>query len=164
MSSTAPGNLATCRLTDTAVVVPALQSRLRPSLVLPESQARALLQAATEGDVSLGGQYSAGPAGVQLWSGPFDGPSGSRGSALHLGSVDWTYHTPAQHYATIYRSFVTAEGVAVGLTPELVLAAILGLASVHLDGNRLTQPLPPVRDPFRSGRPRSRPPAPRTAV
>lgn len=155
MSAHSPGGTV---LMDTAIAVPALQSRVRPSLVLPESQARALLEAATNADVSRGGRFSAGPAGVQLWSGPFDGPSGSRGSAVHLGSVDWTYHTPAQHYATIYRAFVTAEGLAVGLSPELVLAAVLGLAAVEVDGTRLTQPLPPQHDPFRARRPRLVPP------
>src|SRR5579875_3619400 len=84
-----------------AVAVPALTSQVRPALVLPEGQARALLDAANRNDVSREGYFAAGPAVVQVWSGPFDGVGGSRGSAVHLGSIDWTYDTPAKHWALI---------------------------------------------------------------
>src|SRR5580704_19753569 len=72
------------RLKNDAVAVPALTSQVRPALVLPELQARALLDAAAREDVSDGGGFSAGPAGIQLWSGPFNGPEGSRGTSTHL--------------------------------------------------------------------------------
>src|SRR3954466_10055440 len=68
----------------------ALQSQVRPALVLPEREGRALLAAAQAQDVSAGGLYSAGPAGVQIWSAPWEGPGGSRGDSLHLGSIDWS--------------------------------------------------------------------------
>src|SRR6476620_5333420 len=41
----------------------ALQSQVRPALVLPEREGRALLAAAQAHDVSSSGVYSAGPAG-----------------------------------------------------------------------------------------------------
>ncbi|GAC1445548.1 MAG: hypothetical protein NVSMB55_27220 [Mycobacteriales bacterium] len=138
------------RLAAHAVAVPALASMIRPALVLPERQTRALLHAAMRRDVSGGGCFSAGPAGIQVWSGPFDGPGGAHGSAVHLGSVDWTYDTPVRHYVTIYRSMVTAAGVEKGETPNSVLARVLALGGVEATGTTLTMPAPPPADPFRS--------------
>lgn len=131
-----------------AIVVPALASHVRPGLVLTEHEARAVLEAAARADVGDGGCFAAGPAGVQVWSGPFAGPRGTRGSAQRLGSVDWTYHTPVAHYATIYRVVVTAEGVALGETTASVLARVLALANVPLERAQLTIATPPARDPF----------------
>jgi len=128
----------------------AVQSQVRPALVLPEREARNLLSAATQGDVARGGVYSAGPAGIQIWSGPWDGPGGSHGSSEHLGSVDWSYDTPARHYITVYRVLVTAPGAVNGLTTEGVLEQVLSLGGLRADGTTLAMALPPQRDPFRS--------------
>jgi hypothetical protein len=127
----------------------ALASRVRPSLVLDESIARALLQEAARLDVSAGGRFSAGPAGVQVWSGAWDGPGGTKGSAAHLGSVDWTYDTPSRNYVTIYRSMVTQTGIDAGETTESILTTVLKLVGQTVDGPRIEQPMPPARDPFR---------------
>lgn len=132
-----------------AVAVPALASHVRPALVLPERETRALLDSAAEHDVARGGCFSAGPAGVQVWSKGFDAPDGGPGTALHLGSVDWSYDTPVRHYVTIYRAMVTKHGVDRGQTTTSVLAAVLGLTGIPLDGQRVQMPLPPARDPFR---------------
>ncbi|MCL6537780.1 MAG: hypothetical protein K6T28_04240 [Acidothermus sp.] len=132
-----------------AVAVPALASQIRPALVLPERETRELIAQARLHDVGNGGCFAAGPAGIQVWSGPFDGPGGTRGSAVHLGSVDWSYNTPVKHYATIYRAMVTAEGVARGETTASILGRVLALTGLSVDGTRLTMPAPPARDPFR---------------
>jgi hypothetical protein len=87
--------MATVRLRPNAIARPALSSQVRPAMVLQERDARALLESAERLDVSRGGFFAAGPAGIQVWSGPFDGPGGSHGSAVHLGSVDWSYDTPS---------------------------------------------------------------------
>ena len=134
------------RSTDAAGVT----RQVRPSIVLPDREARALLAAAAREDVSATGCYSAGPAGVQVWSGPWNGLLGSRGSAVHLGSVDWSYDTPSRHYITIYRVLVTAKGETAGETPEGVLARVLALAGVNAEGTALDLPVPPARDPFRA--------------
>ena len=131
-----------------AVARPALASHVRPALVLAERETRELLRAAQECDVSRGGPFAAGPAGVQVWSGPFNGPSGSHGDAVHLGSVDWSYDTPVRHYVTVYRAMVTESGVATGETTETVLAAVLALVGLDVDGARITMAVPPPRDPF----------------
>lgn len=136
-------------LVPNAVAKPALSSHVRPALVLAERETRELLDVATRYDVGRGGRFSAGPAGIQVWSGPFDGPNGAHGSAVHLGSVDWSYDTPVRHYATVYRAMVTANGVAAGETTETILHAVLQLAGIPMQGSTVTMPAPPPRDPFR---------------
>lgn len=127
----------------------ALASRVRPSLVLDERVARELLQEAARYDVSAGGRFSAGPAGVQVWTGPWNGEGGTKGTAVHLGSVDWTYDTPSKNYVTIYRSMVTQAGIDAGETTESVLTTVLKLVGQSVEGPRIEQPMPPARDPFR---------------
>jgi hypothetical protein len=143
------------RLTRTTDRV-AVQSQIRPALVLPEREARHLLAQAGKQDVSRGGVYSAGPAGVQVWSGQWDGPGGSHGTAVHLGSVDWSYDTPARHYITVYRVLVTAAGATAGQTTDSVLASVLSLGGLRADGTTLAMSAPPPRDPFRSSELRER--------
>jgi hypothetical protein len=137
------------RLKSGAVAVPALTSHVRPALVLPELQARALLDAANHEDVLSDGCFSAGPAGIQRWNGPFNGPDGTKGTALHLGSVDWTYDTPAKHWALIYRAMVTQDGIEAGETTLSILLSVLGLTGLSIEGDRVQLATPPARDPFR---------------
>ena len=137
------------RLKEGAVAIPALASHVRPALVLAERETRELLEAARRHDVGLDGRFSAGPAGIQVWDGPFDGPSGSRGTAHHLGSVDWSYDTPNKHFVTIYRVMVTQAGVDSGESTLSILSTVLDLAGLRADGTRVTLPQPPQRDPFR---------------
>lgn len=137
------------KLKENAVAVPALASHVRPALVLAERETRELLASASRNDVGMGGPYSAGPAGIQVWDGPFNGPSGTHGTARHLGSVDWSYDTPAKHYVTIYRVMVTQAGVDAGESTFSILQRVLGLGGLDVDGNRITLPTPPARDPFR---------------
>jgi hypothetical protein len=137
------------QLKDGVVAVPALASQVRPALVLAERETRELLAAAGRQDVGSGGRFAAGPAGIQLWSGPFDGPSGTHGSARHLGSVDWSYDTPTKHYVTIYRVMVTQAGIDAGESVLSVMTQVLALSGIDADGNRISMPVPPPRDPFR---------------
>jgi hypothetical protein len=143
------GPTVSVKLKENAIAVPALASHVRPALVVPERETRELLAAANRNDVGIGGPYSAGPAGVQVWDGPFNGPSGSHGTAKHLGSVDWSYDTPAKHYVTIYRVMITQAGIEAGETTYSILTRVLGLAGLDADGTRITLPVPPARDPFR---------------
>jgi hypothetical protein len=141
----------------------AVASQVRPALVLPDKQARELLAAARREDVSRGGCLSAGPAGVQVWSAPWDGTLGTHGRSEHWGSVDWCYDTPSRHYITIYRVMVTARGAAAGQTPEALLSQVLALVGLDVRtagelGSGVAVPVP--RDPFRSSALRARPVAP----
>jgi hypothetical protein len=145
LKSTAEG----LRLKTEAIAIPALTSQVRPALVLPELQARALLDAASREDIGREGSFSGGPAGIQVWSGPFNGADGSRGTAIHLGSIDWTYDTPAKHWALIYRAMVTQPGLEHGETTLSILTRVLSLTGLSIEGDRVQLPTPPVRDPFR---------------
>lgn len=138
------------RLVTTAVARPALTSQVRPALVLQEPQARALLDAALREDVGTGGCFAAGATGVQVWSRPWDGANGEPGNAVQLGSVDWTYDTPAKHWVTVHRAMVTAAGEQHGETTHSVLGRVLGLTGISLAGERLSLATPPRRDPFRT--------------
>ena len=135
-----------------------IASQVRPAMVLAERQARELLAAAERGDVGSGGCFSAGPAGIQVWSGPWDGELGTHGSSEHHGSVDWCYDTPNRHYITVYRVLVTARGAAAGQTTEGLLARVLALAHIDASDQQVLPigqsalPPAPVGDPFRSER------------
>jgi hypothetical protein len=141
-------SLAGLTLKAHAIAVPALSSHVRPALVLAEQDARKLLDAARNNEVTRGGRFSCSPAGVQVWDGPWDSAEGP-GNAIHLGSVDWSYDTPVKHYVTIYRAIVTSAGVEVGISTETILKAVLDLTGIPLDGARITMAIPPPRDPFR---------------
>ncbi len=140
---------AAVRLIDTAIAVPALISHIRPAIVLSDADTRRLIEAADEHGVRKGGLFLAGPLGFQLWSAPFDGADGTPGSALHLGNVDWSLDTPVKHYATIYRSIVTSDGVTAGETTASVLARVLALCGLNASVERVSAAIPPPRDPFR---------------
>ncbi len=147
MSSSPAGPSAPEMPGTAAFASPALCSQVRPAIVLPERETRSLLQAASRLDVGSGGCFSAGPAGIQIFAAR---PAGAGQPRVHLGSVDWSYDTPTRHYATIYRSMVTAAGVDAGETTASVLARVLALTGVPLDSGRIDLPSPPRRDPFRS--------------
>lgn len=129
---------------------PVVATQVRPAIVLPDREARALLAAAERSDVSRGGCFSAGPAGVQVWSGPWNDVLGRHGDPRHLGSVDWSYDTPSRHYITVYRVLVTVDGHADGETPQSLLDQVLALAGVQAPPDSLALAVPPPRDPFRS--------------
>ena len=138
------------RLTRPPAPGPAVATQVRPAIVLPDREARALLAAAGREDVGRGGCYSAGPAGVQVWSGPWNGLLGRHGDAVHLGSVDWSYDTPTRHYITVYRVLVTVDGHGAGETPQTLLDRVLALAGLSAPPEALHLQVPPPRDPFRS--------------
>ncbi len=127
-------------------------NRVRPALVFPQEEATRLLMAAKAQDVTAGGVFSAGPAGVQVWSEPWNGEDGAMGTSVHLGSVDWTYNTPTQFYITIYRCMATREGHARGLEAADVLKEVLDLVGLPIEGVRANLHDAPLVDPFRATR------------
>src|SRR4051812_45394350 len=89
----------------------ALQSRgiaqmrvIRPAAVVPERAARQIMEWLEDNDVTRGGCWLHDVSCVQRFSGPFDGPSGMRGSAVLLGSIHMVWD---RFTATIYRANVT---------------------------------------------------------
>jgi hypothetical protein len=128
------------------------QARAAGPGVPPEEEAGRLLKAAKAQDVTAGGVFSTGPAGVQIWSEPWNGEAGTSGSSVHLGSVDWTYNTPTQYYIAIYRCMVTQEGRNRGLEVEDVLKQVLDLVGLPIEGVGANLHDPPASDPFRLAR------------
>lgn len=141
-------SLAGIKLKPHAIATPALSSHLRPALVLAERESRRLMEASRQQDVSVGGRFSTSPAFIQVWDKPWD-TADDPGTALYLGSVDWNVDTPVRHYVTIYRAMVTASGVAQGHTTLSILQTVMALSGVDVDVARITDPAPPIRDPFR---------------
>ena len=133
---------------------PTLDRVIRPAAVLPERAAREILAWLQTHDVSAGGCWSCAVGSIQRYSGPFDGPSGMRGSAVLLGSMHITWDT---YDATIYRVSITDAGALRGLTVDRLCNEVLAVADLTLEScpraNLLAAPVP---DPFRSRLPRPR--------
>jgi len=108
-----------------------VRTEQQPDVVLPAMEAQALLLAAKQEDVSKGGCFSPGPAGVQVWDGPWNGVGGRVGTAAHLGSVDWSWDQPAEGFVTIYRVLLTAAGAKAGLTTNALLDTVLRLTGLR---------------------------------
>src|SRR4051794_22795426 len=104
-----------------------VRSERHPDVTLSAHEAQELLAAARAQDVSSGGCFSPGPAGIQLWDGPWNGPGGRVGTAQHLGSVDWSWDVPAEGLVTVYRVLLTTHGAGTGLTTHALLDVVLGL-------------------------------------
>jgi hypothetical protein len=133
---------------------PRLERVIRPAAVLPERAAREILAWLQTHDVSQGGCWSSGVGTIQRYSGPFDGPSGMRGSAVLLGSVHITWDT---YEATIYRVSITDAGAARGLTVDRLCDEVLRVADLTLDSCPRAHLLDaPVPDPFRARLPSPR--------
>ena len=129
---------------------------IRPAAVVPARAAREMLRWLETHDVTRGGCWASDVAYVKRFTGPFDGPSGMRGSAVLLGSVHMTWD---RYDATIYRVSVTDDGAARGVTveglcDELLYPVGLTLASCPR-ADLVDAPLP---DPFRREVPRPRAP------
>jgi len=116
-----------------------VRTEQHPDVVLGADEARGLLAAAKAQDVSLGGCFSPGPAGIQVWDGPWNGVLGRVGTAKHLGSVDWSWDAPAVGFVTIYRVLLTAAGTRAGLTTHTLLDTVLTLT-----GLRHARAIPPL--------------------
>lgn len=131
-----------------------LERVIRPAAVLPERAAREILGWLQVHDVSQGGCWSSGVGTIQRFSGPFDGLSGMRGSAVLLGSLHITWDT---YEATIYRVSITDAGAARGLTVDRLCDEVLRVADLTLASCPRAHLLDaPVPDPFRAGLPRPR--------
>lgn len=123
---------------------------IRPAAIIPERAARLVLQWLEEHDVTRGGCWAHETAYIKRFSGPFNGASGMRGSAVLWGSIHLTWD---KYDATIYRVNITDEGAVAGLTVESVCDEVLrpvGLTLATCPRAHLVDA--PVPDPFRRSR------------
>jgi len=120
---------------------------IRPAAVLADRDARAVMQWLGRHDVTAGGCWAHDVSYIKRFSGPFDGPSGMRGSAVLLGSI---YITWERYQVTIYRVSITDEGAAAGLTVESLCDDVLQVVGLSLASCPRAQLVEaPVPDPFR---------------
>ena len=131
------------------------QRVIRPAAVIAGRLARAMLAWLENNEVTVGGCWAYDVRCVQRFSGPWDGPSGMRGSAVLLGSIHMTWD---RYDATIYRANITEEGLRRGLTVDELCDSLL----VHVGLTLATCPRAelvdaPRPDPFKAFLPHPRP-------
>ena len=120
---------------------------IRPAAVLSARDARDVLDWLARFDVTKGGKWATDVSYIKRFSGPFDGPSGMRGSAVLLGSI---YITWDNYDVTIYRVSITDEGMAAGLTVDALCNEVLQCVGLTLETcPRANLVAAPVPDPFR---------------
>jgi hypothetical protein len=123
---------------------------IRPAAVVPEAAASAIVRALETLDVSRGGVWNASPTVWQRYSGPWDGPGATRGSAELVGTIAVAYETPVRHHITVYRVTVTEAGADQGWTVDQLCDEALGYGGLTLDDcPRAELKAPPLADPFR---------------
>lgn len=126
---------------------------IRPSAVLGELAARAVVAELERRDVSRGGVWSASPGLWQRYDAPWDGVAGTRGSAQLVGSIAAVYGTPNKYDITIYRVTTTGHGRDGGWTVEGLCDDALQYADLTLSTcPRAGLVAPPAPDPFRRSR------------
>lgn len=112
-----------------------LASQLRPALALAGAAAARLLAAAARHDVWLGGCFEASDSGAQVWDSPRSNPR-----AQLLGAVSWTRTQGAG--LSVTSASVTSAGLAAGEGTLTILARVLGLTGLPVDGSQVTLAIP----------------------
>lgn len=126
-------------------------SVIRPAAVIPEDASARILRELEARDVSAGGHWNATPTMWQRYSGPWDGPAATRGSAQLVGTIAVAYGTPIRDHVTIYRVTVTDAGHEAGWDVESLCDDALQYGGLTLAAcPRAEMHTPPASDPFRS--------------
>jgi hypothetical protein len=122
---------------------------IRPAAVVPEASAATIVAELTARDVSNGGVWNATPTLWQRYSGPWDGPGQTRGSAVLIGTIAVAYETPVRNHITIYRVNVSPAGSALGWSVDQLCDDALAYGGLSLAAcPRAELAAPPVPDPF----------------
>lgn len=123
---------------------------IRPSAVLDERAARAVVAELEYRDVARGGVWSASSGVWQRYDTAWDGVGGTRGSSKLVGTIAAVYGTPSKYDITIYRVTTTEHGRAAGWTVEALCDDALQYAGLTLAScPRAALVAPPTPDPFR---------------
>ncbi len=124
---------------------------IRPAAILREVEARRVVAALTNLDVSDGGTWNITPGVWQRYDKPWDGASGMAGSAKLIGTIGSTYGAPTRYEITLYRVTVTAHGSELGWTTDSLCDDAFGYAGLTLAScARAELKTPPTSDPFRA--------------
>jgi len=104
---------------------------IRPSAIVPEESARAILVELSLRDVRNGGLWRADPSRWSLYDAPW--PSAvDQGDAQLVGTIHVAYSTPTRYEITIYRATVTRSGTEIGWTVESLCDEALGFGHLTL--------------------------------
>ena len=123
---------------------------IRPSAVLDERAARAVLAELEHRDVGKGGVWSASSGIWQRYDGPWDGVGGTRGTSRLIGTVAAVYGTPSKYDITIYRVTTTEHGRSQGWDVDRLCDDALQYAGLTLAScPRAALAAPPLPDPFK---------------
>jgi hypothetical protein len=120
---------------------------IRPAAILPESSARAVLVELAMRDAHGHGVWHAQPTLWRRFDRPWDGPDGSQGSALLVGSMQVAYGTPTKYTITIYRATITRFGHENGWTVESLCNEALAFGGLTLANCPRAELSPPPK-PF----------------
>jgi hypothetical protein len=126
---------------------------IRPAAVVPEASASAIMKELSLREVSRGGIWNVSSTLWQRYSGAWDGPGGTTGTAQLIGSIAVAYEMPVRNHITIYRVTITDAGRDQGWTVESLCDEALGYGGLSLDiCPRADLIQPPARDPFKARR------------
>jgi hypothetical protein len=126
---------------------------IRPAAVLDPRTAALIVVELARQDVGNGGVWNATSTLWQRYDRPWDGPGGTRGASVLVGSIAVMYDAPYRHEITIYRVTVSEAGAAGGWSVESLCDDALAWAGLTLDScPRASLSAPPVRDPFHVAR------------
>lgn len=120
---------------------------IRPSAILNEEAARAVLAELSLNDVRAGGVWFAEPSNWRRYDRPWDSPD-REGSSVLVGTIQVMYGTPTRHEITIYRATVTGVAASVGWSVTRLCDDALQYAGLTLDNCPRANLTPPPQ-PFR---------------
>lgn len=129
--------------------MPDLDTVIRPAAVLSERAAQLILGALHHSDVRRDGVWNTTTTLWQRYDRPWDGPLGSKGSAVLIGAIAVVYGTPTRASITVYRASVSPEAAAAGWDTDKLCDEAFGYAGLTLAScPRAALQAPPSRDPF----------------
>lgn len=131
--------------------MPGTTEVIRPSAVLAAKLAAEILRELEARDVSKGGVWSASAGLWQRYDKPWDGPGGTRGGAVLVGTIGAVYGTPSKYDITIYRVTVTEQGLQAGWTVQKLSDDALQHVGLTLATCPRTQMTGAPKDPFYKG-------------
>lgn len=123
---------------------------IRPSAILNEEAARAVLGELSLNDARAGGLWLAEPSNWRRYDRPWDSPD-NEGSSVLVGTIQVMYGTPTRHEITVYRATVTGAAAAAGWSVTLLCDDALQYAGLTLASCPRANLQPPPQ-PFRFNR------------
>lgn len=122
---------------------------IRPSAILPEAAARAILRELEAHDVSKGGVWNASPGLWIRYDKPWDGKPMGPGTAKKLGTIGAMYGSPSRYEITVYRATLTEDAMNQGWTIDGLVDDALKWGDLTLASCPRASLSSTLPDPFR---------------